>query len=136
MEWDETRAADLMQQELRWADADETLRSAMERMHDEDVHCLIVRPTNAGGLPGIVTSKDMVNLASGHGLKILDQLTVGEVMSRPAVCVPAETSVSDCVQLMRLTGVRRLPVLQGLNVIGLISSTDVFRALVQIPAEV
>jgi CBS domain-containing protein len=48
-------------------------------------------------------------------------------MTRPAICVPAQTNLRDCINLMRMSSVRRLPVLDGTSVIGVLSSTDIFR---------
>ncbi|MBM3973306.1 MAG: CBS domain-containing protein [Planctomycetes bacterium] len=78
-------------------------------------------------LPGIVTSKDIVNLLGTHDAALLDELRVGDVMTRPAICVPAQTNLRDCINLMRMSRVRRLPVLDGAEVIGVLSSTDAFR---------
>jgi acetoin utilization protein AcuB/CBS domain-containing protein len=57
----------------------------------------------------------------------LAELRVGDVMTRPAICVPAQTNLRDCINLMRMSSVRRLPVLDGTTVIGVLSSTDIFR---------
>jgi CBS domain-containing protein len=48
-------------------------------------------------------------------------------MTRPAFCVTAPTSVRDCINLMRMAGVRRVPVVDGTTVIGVLSASDVFR---------
>ena len=131
MDWSQLRAADLMQRETQWAEPETTLRAATESMHEAGTNFLLIKANEAGGLPGIVTSKDVVNLVGNHGPEVLDRITVGEAMSRPAVCVPVETGIADCIQMMRLTGVRRLPVLQGLQVVGVLCSADVFQHLAQ-----
>ena len=57
---------------------------------------------------------------------VLDHTTVGDVMTRPAICVPKQTNLIDCINLMRSAGVRRVPVLDGTTVIGVLSTSDVF----------
>jgi CBS domain-containing protein len=121
----EIRVVDVMQKEICWAEPTETMQKAARRMHDRRLRCLLVRGA-PGGLPGIVTSKDVVNLVIAQGKPALDSVLVADVMTKPAICVPAQASMSDCAQLMRIAGIRRLPVLQGVEVVGVLSSSDVF----------
>jgi len=126
----EIRVVDVMQKEICWAEPQETMFKAARRMHDRRLRCLLVRGA-PGELPGIVTSKDVVNLAIAQGRPALDSVLVADVMTRPAICVPAQASMADGAQLMRIAGVRRLPVLQGTEVVGLLSSSDVFQWLMR-----
>jgi CBS domain-containing protein len=121
----EVRVLDVMQKEICWAEPGETMQKAARRMFDRKLRCLLVRGA-AGELPGIVTSKDVVNLVIAQGKPALDSVLVADVMTKPAICVPAQATMNDCAQLMRIAGLRRLPVLQGTDVIGLLSSSDVF----------
>ncbi|MEI6129499.1 MAG: CBS domain-containing protein [Planctomycetota bacterium] len=124
------RAADVMTKTVHWAKADETLRAAAQRMQQHHVRALLVAGPDPSDLPGILTTKDIVSLFGSHPLEVLDHTTVGDVMTRPAICVPQQANLVDCIQLMRTAGVRRLPVLDGTKVVGVLSSTDVFaRAL-------
>jgi CBS domain-containing protein len=126
----DVRVADVMQKEICWAEPQESMQKAARRMHDRRLRCLLVRGA-PGELPGIVTSKDVVNLAIAQGKPALDGVLVADVMTRPAICVPAQASMNDGAQLMRIAGVRRLPVLQGTEVVGLLSSSDVFQWLMR-----
>lgn len=126
------RAKDVMNREVQWTTAHENLRAAGQRMADHGIRALLVAGNEPSDLPGIVTSKDIVNLLGTQDAAVLDQLQVGDVMTRPAICVPSQTNVRDCINLMRMSGVRRMPVLDGTTVIGVLSTSDVFaRALRQ-----
>lgn len=59
----------------------------------------------------------------------LQDTLVSDVMTRPAVCVQPTLGIPDCINLMRMTGVRRVPVLQCQELIGLLSYSDVFNHL-------
>lgn len=120
------RARDAMNVEVQWTAAHENLRTAGERMAQHRVRALLVRGDDPSDLPGIVTSKDIVNLLGSQDAAVLDQLRVGDVMTRPAICVPAQTNLRDCINLMRMSGIRRMPVLDGTTVIGVLSTSDVF----------
>lgn len=121
------RARDVMNKDVQWAERHENLRAAGRRMVEKGIRALLVAGADPSDLPGIVTSKDIVNLLGTQDPAVLGELQVGDVMTRPAICVPAQTNLLDCINLMRMAGVRRVPVLDGTRVIGLLSTSDVFR---------
>jgi CBS domain-containing protein len=124
------RAEQAMARDVVWAEPHETARTAALRMRDRKVRALLVRGAGPNDLPGILTSKDIVNLLGSQDVSALDAVTVADVMTRPAICVGKDVHLVDCVNLMRMSGVRRMPVLDGVKVLGILSSSDVFaRAL-------
>lgn len=120
------RARELMKTEIQWASANDNLRTAGERMAQHGLRALLVRGDDPADLPGIVTNKDIVNLLGSHDPAVLDQLRVGDVMTRPAICVAPQANVRDCINLMRMSGIRRMPVVEGTSVVGVISTSDIF----------
>ena len=126
IDFETLRARDLMTRDLATVDAAATVRDAARRMVERGVHCLIVPSAEASGrAPGIVTSKDVVQLLGEAEPAVLDELRVADVMSRPVITAPADLAVVDCINLMRMTGVRRLLLLEGGELAGLLSYTDV-----------
>lgn len=125
------RAAEVMTANVQWADAQENLRAAADRMAQHRIRALLVAGDEPQDLPGILTSKDIVNLIGSHDLGVLDQLHVEDAVSRPAVCVPKTANLLDCINLMRMSGVRRVPVLDGAEVVGILSLSDVFTRLLK-----
>ena len=123
----ELRARDIMATDVQWTTPGDNLLAAGRRMAEHGLRSLLVRGDDPTDLPGIVTSKDIVNLLGSHDGALLGELRVGDVMTRPAICVPSQTNLRDCINLMRMSRVRRLPVLDGTTVVGVLSSTDVFR---------
>jgi CBS domain-containing protein len=119
-------AGELMHPNPQWAAPDESLRAAGQRMATQGIRALLVAGTEPDALPGILTSKDIVNLLASHDADVLDRLQVRDVMTRPAICIPRQANAHDCLQLMRATGVRRLPVLDGMRVVGILSTSDLF----------
>ncbi|MCR9245371.1 MAG: CBS domain-containing protein [bacterium] len=128
-ELDKLAASEVMNPNVMWADATESLRTASERMMKQGIRALLVPGRRDGDLPGILSSKDIVNLICAHDPAILDQLVVDDAVSRPAVCVPETANVIDCINLMRTTGIRRAPVVRGTEVIGILSFSDVLARL-------
>ncbi len=121
-------AAQLMTEGPIVIDAGETLRRAARLMTDKHLHCLLV-PAEPGRLVGVITSKDLIQVLCEGEVEMLDQLRVKDVMTAPALCVQEEWVIDDCLRLMRMSGVRSVPVLRGLTPVGILSFTDVLRAV-------
>jgi CBS domain-containing protein len=120
-------AAQLMTEAPIMVDPQETLRSAARLMTEKHLHCLLV-PPEPGRVVGVITSKDIIEVLCEGEVEMLDQLRVSDVMTAPALCVQEELTIEDCLRLMRMSGVRSVPVLRGLTPVGILSFTDVLRA--------
>ena len=105
-----------------------TLRSAARLMTEKHLHCLLV-PAEPGRVVGVITSKDIILVLCEGEVELLDQLRVKDVMTAPALCVQEELLIEDCLRLMRMSGVRSVPVVRGLTPVGILSFTDVLRAV-------
>lgn len=127
----EIRAADAMSKAVHWATPHENLRAAGQRMASHGIRALLVAGDAPTDLPGVVTSKDIVNVLCTQDSAVLDQLQVRDVMTRPAICIPHQANLLDCINLMRMAGIRRMPVLDGTQVIGILSMSDVFARMMQ-----
>ncbi|MGK0201001.1 MAG: CBS domain-containing protein [Planctomycetota bacterium] len=119
-------AKDVMIEDIQWADSTENLRTAANRMAGHRIRALLVRGQDEHDLPGILSSKDVVNMVGAHDLSVLDELHVEDACTRPATCVSETTHILDCINLMRMSGVRRMPVLREGKVVGVLSLSDVF----------
>jgi CBS domain-containing protein len=53
-------------------------------------------------------------------------------MTQPAITVQADQSIVDCLRLMRMCGVRSVPVLRGMHPVGILSFTDVLHAITSV----
>jgi len=56
--------------------------------------------------------------------------TVGEIMSRYVVTTTPETPIEEAAALLRSRKIGALPVVRGLQLVGLITESDIFRAFV------
>ncbi len=120
-------AAQLMTPDPIFIDAEATLRSAARLMSEKHLHCLLV-PMESGRCVGVITSKDIIQVLCESEPDLLDQLRVSDSMTAPALCLQEDFLISDCLRLMRMSGVRSMPVLRGLLPVGILSFTDVLRA--------
>jgi CBS domain-containing protein len=81
-----------------------------------------------GNLVGIVTEHDVVNFAvSGHAA----DTTAAEVMTRNVVTFSPDTLVVEIINHFAAHRIRRVPVVEGEKVVGIISRRDVVRYMDQ-----
>jgi CBS domain-containing protein len=105
-----------------------TLRTAARVMSEKHLHCLLV-PGEPGHAVGVITSKDIIQVLCEGEPELLDSLYVEDAMTAPALTVPEELLIADCLRLMRMSGVRSVPVVRGLAPVGILSFSDVLRAV-------
>lgn len=121
---------DLMQTDVKMVNKNTTLLAAAKMMHDLGVSSLIVEPYDDGDAFGIITRKDIIEALVTDSIGGIEDL-VEDIMSKPAITVNIGLSIYSCQQLMRMVGVRRLPVLDGTDLVGILSNTDIFAKLVE-----
>ena len=129
MDFDQICARDLMTKKIVTAESHETVRTAANRMSENRIHGLIILPTAPHRGFSILTGKDCIQVICDAGVDALDELCVEDVMTRPAVTVPAELCINDALRLMRLSGVRTAPVVDRGELVGILTFSDVLNAL-------
>ena len=100
---------------------DATVYEAIEQMADKKIGALVVML--AGRLDGIVTERDYARKVILKG-KHSRETRVRDVMTAQVLFVTPTQSIDDCMRLMTSRRVRHLPVLEGENVVGIISMGD------------
>jgi CBS domain-containing protein len=98
-----------------------TVFDAIRLMAEKNVGALPVLA--AGRLAGIFTERDYTRKVALMG-KTSKDTRVREVVGREIVTVTPDDSVEDCMRLMTDKRVRHLPVLEGMNVVGIVSIGD------------
>jgi CBS domain-containing protein len=101
--------------------AESTLVDAARMMRDSEIGDVVVA---AGDRPvGIVTDRDIVIRAIADG-RSPERTAVSELCSGDLTTVSPDDDVSRAVSLMRDKAVRRLPVVKGGKLVGVISLGD------------
>ena len=98
-----------------------TVFDAIKLMSDKNVGALPV--ISHGMLTGIFTERDYTRKVALQG-KTSKQTLVKEVLSREIVTVMPSDSIEDCMRIMTESRVRHLPVLQGEELVGIVSIGD------------
>jgi CBS domain-containing protein len=80
---------------------------------------------------GILTETDMLDLVAG-GAANPHQVAVSERMSSPVDTIPVDTSMLEADRMMETRCLRRLPVLENGRLAGIVTQTDITRALLSL----
>ena len=103
----------------------ETLEDAARKMKDLDVGQLPICGED-NRLRGVVTDRDIVVkcLAAGGDPR---QVKAGELAEGKPVTIGADDSIEEAIQTMKDHQVRRLPVIDGHDLVGMVSQADIAR---------
>ena len=113
---------DIMTRELETAAPDTTLEEIATMMREEDVGSIPV--VEDGRLIGIVTDRDIVVRAIAEGRDPSDT-TAKEVLSENLVTATPDMDLERAARLMAERQVRRLPVVEGKKLLGIVSLGDI-----------
>ena len=106
---------------------EESVFEALELMARHNVGALVVA-TGAEPL-GVLSERDYARKIILVG-KSSRETTVAEIMTSPVVTVEPKQSVTDCMRIMTERRVRHLPVLEGGQMIGIVSIGDVVKEII------
>jgi CBS domain-containing protein len=111
--------------------ATDTLGLAAEMMVKRDIGSVVVLEGN--NPVGIVTERDITKqvIQGNDALK----KPVKQAMSKPLVTGSPNMSVQQAVELMLKEKIRRLPVLDGKNLAGMVTMTDLMRWVLRVSYE-
>jgi CBS domain-containing protein len=104
--------------------AEASVFEAVRRMVEANVGSLLV--TEGGEITGIVTERDYLRRVTLEG-RTDKETAVREIMSSPLIVVATETSIDECMALMTGQRIRHVPVVDGGQVVGIISIGDLVK---------
>ena len=115
---------DVMTPNPATVEASTNVLEAAKVMAGEDVGPLPV--TDGGRLVGIVTDRDIVVRVLAEG-RDPQSTTVADIASSELVTVTPEDDLDQALRKMASSQVRRLPVVEGDRIIGIVAQADVAR---------
>jgi CBS domain-containing protein len=124
---------ELCNRDVAFAMRETTIAAAARLMRHYHVGSLVVVDEKAGRrMPvGIITDRDIVVEVVATGLDA-GTITVGDIMVHEIVTAPESMGVMETIQLMRVKGVRRLPVVDaGGGLAGIVTVDDLLDVLAE-----
>ena len=126
------RVAELMEKNVLTVGEDATVADVIVTMSDAHVSSLPVVDGH-GRMLGVISSTDVLNVEAetdaGDLRTLLTATTVGAIMTTRSLAVSPETTVREAAQQMLYADVHRLYVVEHGQVVGVISTTDIVRAV-------
>jgi CBS domain-containing protein len=105
-------------------EADASVFEAVKEMVEANVGSLLV--IEGGEITGIVTERDYLRRVTLEG-RTDKEIAVREIMSSPLIMVTPRTTVDECMALMTHRRIRHLPVVDGREVVGIVSIGDLVK---------
>jgi CBS domain-containing protein len=120
-----TTAREIMTDDAQCARADETLADAARKMRDLGVGALPICGED-DRLKGVLTDRDIVVRCVAEGADPTST-PVSELAEGKPVTIGADDPIDEALRTMIEYGVRRLPVIDGDRLVGMVSQADVAR---------
>jgi CBS domain-containing protein len=122
-----TTAREIMTGGAECAQIDETVTEAARKMRELGVGALPICGED-NRLKGVITDRDIVLNCVAEGMDTT-QARVEEYAGDEVVTIGADDSVEEALATMARAGVRRLPVIDGHELVGMVSQADIARHL-------
>lgn len=117
------RVADVMRRNVVTVGQDQTLRDIAKTMAKNGIGCVVV--TNKDKPVGIVTERDVIaQIAKG---KDAEKVLAKGIMSTPVITGVEGLETDDAIKLMVLHNIKKLPIVKGESLVGIVTLTDFAR---------
>src|SRR5690349_24634188 len=120
------KVKDCMTPEPAWVGPDDALTSALELMEAGDFRAVPV--IDNGKLVGIVSDRD-IRRHSGER----EDAKIGRIMSGNPICISPDDTVNEAVRIILSYKIGGLPVIEGRNLVGIITTTDILKTVLGFP---
>jgi CBS domain-containing protein len=114
------RISEVMTESVVTADCSASLREVGELMRDRNVGSVVI--CEHGYPSGLITDRDLALIAVADGVDTGEQ--VREHATRPLVTAESEMDIEEAAALMVQHRIRRLPVLNGETLAGIVTLDD------------
>jgi len=108
-------------------DGNASVLDALRLMAEKEIGALMV--IVSGRLAGVMSERDYARKVVLHGKSSKDT-PVCEIMTRKVLYVKPEQTVEECMALMTEKHVRHMPVLEGDQMIGVVSIGDIVKSVI------
>jgi len=115
---------DVMVKEIITVNSTTKIRAAVELMNKNQIGCLVVM--RKGKPIGIMTERDVLKKIVCR-CKNPEQTRVSEIMSKPLIVGRVDMNWLEAAKLMLDRNIKKLPIVDGERLVGLVTLTDIAR---------
>jgi PAS domain S-box-containing protein len=120
------KVSDAMMTDVVVVGSSTCVKEAAELMASRDISCLVI--VDGATVAGIFTERDFLRRVVAEQ-RDSSRTSLEQVMSSPVVIVEADHSILGARRLLEQTGIRRLVVTENETICGIITQTDIHRAI-------
>jgi CBS domain-containing protein len=121
--------SEIINKDVKVIDQEQNIFDTSKVMIDNNIGSVVVIDNNDSKNPvGIITERDIVRIVSTFALSDL-QVPIRKLMSYPLITLSQNASVLDAMKLMYERNIRRVIILEGNTLIGIIAEHDIFKLL-------
>lgn len=117
------RVRDVMKRQFDTVEGMSTVSEALDTMQHVDTKTLIVKQRHADDEIGMVLLSDISRQVLAMD-RAPDRVNIYEIMSKPVLTVHPDMDIRYCARLFGRFKLSRAPVVEGHEVIGIVSLTD------------
>jgi CBS domain-containing protein len=121
-------AAAVMTKHVVDIEPDVVVAEAIDKMKQWNVSSLLVKPESDMDTWGFMTETDVIEKVVAEGLDP-QAVLVHDIMSKPVITVSPNYGLQECAALLARADIRRVLVYDGQEIVGIVSSSDIFNAL-------
>jgi len=116
---------DIMTTRVKTAKTDSTIMEVVRKMNKFDVGSIIILDSAAKSV-GIITERDVLRKIVEPQLPP-DAVKAMQIMSSPLVTIGSDAGVEQAARLMIERKIKKLPVVEGGKLVGIVTSMDIMR---------
>jgi len=133
------KVSERMTQPVITAPPDMPIQEALNLMQEKAIHRLPV-VNSKGQLRGIVSDRDLLHASPSDATSLsvwelnylLSKVTLRDVMTKSVITVEGDSRIRETARIMVDQKIHGLPVMDGENIVGIITETDLFKVLVDL----
>ncbi len=107
---------------VKTIDSDSSVKKAAKIMSDARIGSLVV--LDGTKVVGIITERDILSKVSATN-KLPSKVKVSDIMTSKLIFIHPEDLIDDAVYLMLKYKIKKLPVMEGKELLGILTSTDI-----------
>jgi CBS domain-containing protein len=111
---------------------DQNIQAVCKTMNENNIGSIVIVTMGSNSLKpvGIITERDIVRIM-GRLDPVLLHMPMRDLMSKPLITLPPHSSIKDALQIMQQKNVRRIPIVDGEIMQGIVTDKDVLQAILK-----
>ena len=129
----ETHVSDVMEKAVRSGPSSVPVAAAVTEFARHDIGSIVAVDEETGELKGMVAKSDIFEVVS-EGAD-LSAVSLGDIMSTSVVTIASDESVVTAAERMETHSVRRLPVVEEGDLVGVVTTKDLTHHIPELVAD-